>query len=410
MVIKPEEAGFSAERLERITRHFETRYVQSGKIAGCQVLVFRNGHVAYFESLGSMDRERGKPMRPDTIFRIYSMTKPITSVALMMLFEEGHFQLGDPVARFIPEWSGLQVYDSGSGPDWKTRAPERPISFRDALMHTTGVASGADPRNPVDAAYAQQNPRTSPGSTLETLIDVLAKLPLKFSPGTRWNYGPSTDICARLVELISGQRFDAFLQERIFAPLGMVDTGFHVPEDKHERFAANYGRRRDKSLALTDDPTTSTYLRAPSYLSGAGGLVSTSADYLRFCQMLLRGGELDGARLLGRKTLGLMTQNHLPGGRDLSSLALGAFGETAFDGVGFGLGFAVSLGEAATQQIGACGDYYWGGAASTVFWNDPVENLAVIFMTQLMPSATFNFRGQLRNLVYSAIVDEAPRR
>jgi CubicO group peptidase (beta-lactamase class C family) len=404
MVIKPEEAGMSAERLERITRHLEQRYIQSGKIAGCQALVYRQGHVAYFRSFGLADREREKPMRPDTIFRIYSMTKPITSVALMALYEEGDFQLADPVSRFIPEWSGLEVYESGSAPDWKTRPCERPMSIRDALMHTTGIASGADPRNPVDAAYAQQNPRTSEGTTLETLVKVLARLPLKFQPGTRWNYGPSTDVCARLVEILSGQRFDAFLRERIFEPLGMVDTGFHVPEAQRERFAANYGRRRDKSLALIDDPATSPYLRPPSYLSGAGGLVSTSADYLRFCQMLLRGGELDGARILGRKTIELMIQNHLPGGRDLAAVALGNFGETGFPGVGFGLGFATSLGEAQTQTIGH-GDYYWGGAASTIFWNDPIEQLCVIFMTQLMPSATFNFRGQLKNIVYSSIVD-----
>ena len=404
MVVKPEEAGMSAERLERITSHLQSRYVQPGKIAGCQVLVYRKGHVAYFRSLGLMDREREKPVAADTIFRIYSMTKPITSVALMMLFEDGEFQLSDPVSRFIPEWTDLEVYESGSAPDWKTRPCERPMSIRDALMHTTGLASGADPKNPVDAAYAQQNPRTRQGATLESLVKVLAPLPLKFQPGTRWNYGVSTDVCARLVEILSGKRFDAFLCERIFAPLGMVDTGFHVPPEKQSRFAANYARRRDKSLALLDDPASSSYLREPSYFSGAGGLVATSADYLRFCRMLLRGGELDGERILGRKTIELMIQNHLPGGHDLATLALGAFGETGFPGVGFGLGFATSLGEAQTQVV-ARGDYYWGGAASTIFWNDPIEQLCVIFMTQLMPSSTFNFRGQLRNLVYSSIED-----
>jgi CubicO group peptidase (beta-lactamase class C family) len=405
MIIKADEAGMSAERLERITRHLQTRYVQPGKIAGCQVLVARKGHVAYFRSLGLMDREREKPMRPDAIFRIYSMTKPITSVALMMLFEEGLFQLADPVGRYIPELADLPVYESGSAPDWKMSVAERPMSIRDALMHMTGVASGADPNHPVDAAFAEKNPRTVPSqtATLQTLIEILAALPLKFTPGTRWNYGPSTDICARLVEVLSGQRFDTFLAERIFEPLGMIDTGFHVPEAKRERFAANYARRRDKSLTLFDDPATSGYLRPPSYLSGAGGLVSTSADYLRFCHMLLRGGELDGARILGRKTIELMIQNHLPGGADLSALALGGFGETQFDGVGFGLGFAASLGDTATQSIGASHDYYWGGAASTIFWNDPAEQLCVIFMTQLMPSGTFNFRGQLRNIVYSSI-------
>jgi CubicO group peptidase (beta-lactamase class C family) len=404
MVIKPEEAGMSASRLERITHHLESRYIRAGKIAGCQVLVHRSGHVAYFRSFGLADRERQKPMRPDTIFRIYSMTKPITSVALMMLFEEGQFQLGDPVHRFIPELRDLQVYESGDASEFRTRPCERPMSIRDVLMHMSGVPSGLGAEHVVDAAYAAKRVR-GPGATLATLIDTLAQLPLKFSPGTRWSYGLSTDVCARLVEVLSNQRFDDFLRARIFEPLGMVDTGFHVPEGERERFAANYGRRRDKTLALVDDPAQSAYLAPPSYLSGAGGLVSTTADYLRFCRMLLGNGALDGARIVGRKTLELMTQNHLPNGSDLASMALGRFGESAFEGVGFGLGFAVSLGDVATQSIGARGDYYWGGAASTIFWIDPGEEVAVIFMTQLMPSATFNFRGQLKNLVYSSIED-----
>jgi CubicO group peptidase (beta-lactamase class C family) len=406
MIVKPEEAGMSPERLERITRHFETRYLQRGKIAGCQILVFRKGHPAYFRTFGLADRERERPMRHDTIFRIYSMTKPITSVALMALFEEGHFQLSDPVSRFLPEFRDLQVYESGDAVHgFKTRPCDRPMTIRDALMHMTGVANGFASPDPVDRAYIER--RVRKGGTLQTLIEALATLPLKFSPGTRWNYGLSTDICARLVEVISGQRFDAFLAERIFSPLGMVDTGFSIPEKKRERFAANYRRGPDKQLALIDDPERSTYRETPSYFSGAGGLISTSADYLRFCQMLMRGGEFEGNRILGRKTIELMTRNHLPGDADLTSLALGAFGETAFEGVGFGLGFAVTLGDARSQSIGANGDYYWGGAASTIFWIDPVEKLCVIFMTQLMPSQTFNFRGQLRNLVYSSITDAA---
>jgi CubicO group peptidase (beta-lactamase class C family) len=406
MIVKPEEAGMSPERLERITRHFESRYLQPGKIAGCQILVWRKGHTAYFRTFGLADRERERPMRHDTIFRIYSMTKPITSVALMALFEEGHFQLGDPVSRFLPEFRDLQVYESGDrAQGFKTRPCERPMSVRDALMHMTGVASGFASPDPIDRAYAEQRVRTGKGATLQTLIETLATLPLKFSPGTRWSYGLSTDICARLVEVISGQRFDAFLAERIFSPLGMVDTGFTIPEKKRERFAANYRRGPGKDLLLVDDSEQSVYRNEPTYFSGAGGLISTSADYLRFCQMLMRGGELEGNRILGRKTIELMVQNHLPGGADLGSLAMGGFGETAFEGVGFGLGFAVTLGDAPAQSIGARGDYYWGGAASTIFWIDPVERLCVIFMTQLMPSQTFNFRGQLRNLVYSSIID-----
>jgi len=405
MVIKPEEAGMSAERLERITSHLENRYLQPGKIAGCQVAVARHGHVAYFRSLGLMDLEREKRMRDDAIFRIYSMTKPITSVALMMLFEEGAFQLADPIRRFIPEWAGLEVYKSGEAGSFATVPCEREMTVRDVLMHTSGIAAGFIGTHPVDAEYMKIGPRAQKGATLATLIDTLAKLPLKFSPGTRWNYGPSTDVCGRLVELLSGQSFDAFLEDRMLGPLGMVDTAFRVADDSLERFAANYGRRRDKTLKLIDDPETSPYRKPPSYLSGAAGLVSTTADYLRFCQMLLNGGELDGERILSRKTLELMTVNHLPDGGDLSKLAVGAFSETAYEGVGFGLGFAVSESDVATQSVGAQGDYYWGGAASTIFWNDPVEDLCVIFMTQLMPSATFNFRGQLKNLVYASIID-----
>jgi len=403
--ISPESAGMSAARLERITRHLEDRYLQPGKIAGCQVLVHRRGHTAYRRCLGLMDRERGKQMRDDTIFRIYSMTKPITSVALMMLFEEGHFQLKDPVHRFIPEFEKLEVYESGDASEsFRTRPCDQPMTVRDALMHMSGLASNF-PGHPVDRAFMSQLPWATSGGDLESLTQTLARLPLKFAPGTRWNYGISTDICARLVEILSARRFDQFLHERIFQPLGMRDTGFFVPEESRARLAANYGRRRDKSLRLVDDPEQSSYLRPPSYLSGAGGLVSTMDDYLQFCRMLLAGGKLDGTRILSRSTLDLMTRNHLPGGSDLASVALGGFGETAFDGIGFGLGFATSLGATVAASVGGDCDYYWGGAASTIFWNDPSEDLAVIFLTQLMPSGTFNFRGQLRNLVYGSIDD-----
>ena len=323
MIIKPEEAGFSPERLERITHHIENRYMQAGKVAGCQVLVARHGHVAYYRSFGLRDRERELPMSDDTIFRIYSMTKPIASVALMQLFEQGHFQLSDPVARFIPAWADLEVYSSGDKDDMKTEPCARPMSVRDALMHMTGLASGGDPTHPVDAAYRESrsdpdNPgmlRMRRGATLQTLVDGLASMPLKFQPGTRWSYGLSTDICGYLVEVMSGKPFDRYLADHVFGPLGMPDTGFHIPAEKVGRFAANYGRRRDKSLALFDDPEKSAYLRPPTYFSGAGGLCSTTADYLRFCQMLLNGGELDGERVLGRKTIALMAQNHIPAGR-----------------------------------------------------------------------------------------------
>ena len=397
------EAGLSAERLERITEHLKQHYIEPGKIAGCQTLVARHGHVAYFRSLGFMDLKRGKPMADDTIFRIYSMTKPITSVALMQLYEQGHFQLNDPVHRVVPEWRDQRVYVSGQGAAMETRALDRPVTFRQVLSHTGGLTYGATD-HPVDKVYRELGVRRGEGETLRTFVEKLGRVPLRYTPGEHWMYSLSTDVCGYLVEAISGQRFDRYLQEHIFDPLRMRDTSFWVAAEKVDRFAANYQRQPDKTLQLVDDPATSTYLSEPSFISGGGGLTSTTADYVLFCEMLRRGGELDGVRILGPRTIKLMTKNHLAGGRDLTQMALGAFSETANEGVGFGLGFAMTLSEVDTGALGE-GDYYWGGAASTIFWIDPAEDMVVIFMTQLMPSATFNFRGQLKNIIYSAIVE-----
>ncbi len=401
----PTAAGMNAEQLENITRHLQQRYIIPRKISGCQTLVARRGHVAYFRSEGLMDIERNTPMLDDTIFRIYSMTKPITSVALMMLYERGHFQLADPVYNYIPEWRNLQVYVGGEAPNFETRSPDRPMTIRDLMTHTSGLTYGGDPNHPVDRAYQEQGvSQRGEGTTLRSMVEKMAGLPLKFSPGTRWHYSLSTDVLGYLVEVMSGMSFDTYLQENIFDPLEMVDTGFQLGEDKQTRFAANYNRQADKTLKLGDDPATSPYLKPRTFFSGGGGLVSTTADYLRFCQMVLNGGELNGVRILGPRTIKLMSLNHLPGGQDLTHLALGAFSETANEGIGFGLGFAVTLGEVESQSISA-GDYYWGGAASTIFWIDPVEEMIVIFMTQLMPSATFNFRGQLKSMIYPAIIE-----
>ncbi len=406
MEVAPERAGFDAGRLERITGHLERNYVGPGKIAGCQALVSRHGVPAYFRSLGSMDLERGKPMRDDTIFRIYSMTKPITSVALMQLYEEGHFQLNDPVSRVVPSWRGHRVWVSGDKEEMVTKEPDQPVTFRHMLSHTGGITYGGT-NHPVDKQYRRERVmrREGEGETLTTFMDKLSRVPLMYEPGTRWMYSLSTDVCGALVEIISGQRFDRYLQEHIFEPLGMVDTAFDVAPAKVERFAANYQRQPDKSLRLIDDPERSTYLPEPTFFSGGGGLTGTTADYGRFCEMLRRGGELDGQRILGPRTIDLMRKNHLAGGTgSLSTMAVGAFSETAYDGVGFGLGFATTLGEVEAGTLGA-GDYYWGGAASTIFWVDAMEDLYAVFMTQLMPSATFNFRGQLKSIIYSAIVD-----
>jgi CubicO group peptidase (beta-lactamase class C family) len=304
------------------------------------------------------------------------------------------------------------VWVSGSGAEMKTEPPKRPASMRDMLCHTGGITYGAalvalgapDEGHPVDKVYAEKGVRRGKGETLRDFVKKLGQVPLRYQPGERWMYSLSTDVCGALVEVISGQPFDEYLQEHIFEPLGMVDTAFYVPAEKASRLAANYRRNADKSLQLIDDPENSEYLKNPTFFSGGGGLAGTSADYMRFCEMLRRGGELDGARILGPRTIELKHKNHLKDGQDLTQMAIGSFSETANEGVGFGLGFASTLDAVQSGSITA-GDYYWGGAASTIFWVDPKEELSVVFMTQLMPSGAFNFRGQLKNLIYSAIVD-----
>jgi CubicO group peptidase (beta-lactamase class C family) len=403
--VDPDGAGFDEGRLERITEHFETRYVATGRISGCQIAVARGERLAYWRSLGLMDRERSKAVDDDTVWRIYSMTKPITSIALMQLYEQGLFQLTDPVYRYIDEWRDLKVGELQADDSVRMVELFQPVTVRDALTHMTGLPGSLVPGHPTDDRFAAEVHAARHGMTLERVCSMLADYPLKFQPGTRWNYGLSTDICARMVEILSGEPFDRYLRTHVFEPLGMPDTGFSVPDGSIDRFAACYRYRRGEPPQLMDDPERSTYRRQRSYLSGAGGLVSTSGDYLRFCQMLLNGGELDGHRLIGRKTLELMTCNHLPDDGDLDQFATGGFGEAEFSGVGFGLGFAIGKGPAATATAGSVGEYYWGGAASTAFWIDPVENLTVVFMTQLLPSFSYPFRSQLRALVYQALAD-----
>ena len=397
-------AGMNAAQLGRIRSHLEQRYLEPGKVAGFLPLVYRRGEIAYLEPLGKMDIERDKPMREDTIFRIYSMSKPITSVALMQLYEEGHFQLSDPVHRWIPEFRDLRVYRQGTYPNFVTDACERPMNVKDLLTHMSGLTYDFMVATNVDAAYRKAGVRVDRNaSTLDDMAAVLGTLPLEFSPGTAWNYSVATDVCGLLVERMAGIPFDRYLRERIFEPLGMIDTGFDVPADKLDRFAANYQRGPDKSLQLVDDPMDSPYGRPATFFSGGGGLVATARDYLQFCRMLLGGGTLDGVRIIGPKTLELMASNHLPNGDDLTQWARGTFSETNNEGYGFGLGFSVNLGPGRTSSAGSAGEIAWGGAASTIFWVDPAEDLAVILMTQFMPSGTFNFRGQMKALVYPAI-------
>jgi CubicO group peptidase (beta-lactamase class C family) len=407
MKIDAEAAGMDATRLSRIDDHLRRRYLDPGKIAGCQVAVMRRGVVAHFSSLGYADRERQVPVAENTIWRIYSMTKPIAGVALMSLYEHGDFQLTDAVSRLIPEWSDLRVAERSDDGSTRLVEPHRPMQIRDLMMHTSGLGYGRDNADlNLEIGDGQRPPSIRLDDDLETMVSRLAGSPLRFHPGTRWLYSLGIDVCGRLVEVLSGRRFDDYLATEIFAPLGMANTGFFVSEQDVPRFAANYARNARKELTLVDDPRQSSYLTPPTFLSGGGGLVSTTGDYLRFCQMLQSGGEVDGRRVLGRKTVELMTINHLPGGGQLSEFALdGGYGEVGFDGMGFGLTMSVSQGPAGTGAIGTRGEYMWGGAASTIFWVDPAEELIVVFMTQLLPSATFNFRGQLKALVYPAIVD-----
>jgi CubicO group peptidase (beta-lactamase class C family) len=403
-IVAPEDVGLSAAGLRRIDEHLTSRYLTPGKIAGALTLVARRGKIAFLSPLGLRDRERALPTHADTIFRIYSMTKPITSVALMMLHERAAFQLTDPVHKWIPEWEHLRVYQYGSHPTFTTEPARRPMTVRDLLTHQSGLSYSIMERTGVDAAYRKLGVGNGKG-TLADLVQSLATLPLDFSPGEAWGYSVATDVVGHLVELISGRLFDDYLREEIFEPLGMVDTGFTVPEEKRGRFAACYGRNSKKELVLLDDPADSPYGRPKTFFGGGSGLVSTAADYLRFAEMLRRGGELDGARILGPRTLAFMTRNHLPDGKDLAAVARGSFSETRYEGVGFGLGFSVTMDPVRAQVPSTPGEYGWGGLASTAFWVDPVEELSVIFMTQLIPSTIYGFRTQLKSLVYGAIID-----
>ncbi|MGO3932984.1 beta-lactamase family protein [Rhodopseudomonas pseudopalustris] len=402
----PATAGMSATALQRIDDHLQRRYLDSGRFAGTQVLVYRRGAIVHHQVAGFADLERRVPMKPDTLFRIYSMTKPLTSVAFMMLVEEGRVALDEPVAKYIPQWANLGVFQAGITAPFLTRPPVRPMQIVDLLRHTSGLTYGFQNRSNVDAAYRDKKiGEIEKSGTMQSMIDDLASIPLEFSPGEAWNYSVSTDVVGYLVEKISGQPFDQFLQQRIFDPLGMHDTGFHVPAAKAHRLAACYAADGKGGMTLQDDPTTSSFLEPPSFISGGGGLVSTAADYLVFCRALLNRGELGGVRLIGPKTLKLMTANHLPGGRDLTEMSRSMFSEATNAGVGFGLGFAVTMDPAKTLLPGSPGEYYWGGAASTAFWIDPAEELITIFMTQLLPSSQYPVRRELRTLVYSAITD-----
>ena len=411
----PEQVGLSSERLARLDAVMKKRYVDSGMLPGIMTQIYRKGQHVHTGMAGHMDLERSKPMQEDAIFRIYSMTKPITAVALMILVEDGLIGLDDDVQTYIPEWKGLGVYASGVSTlvpgmpeSFMTTPAARPMKVIDLATHTAGLTYGFLMRTAVDAAYRRHkiNDFQTPGG-LEGMIQQLAGLPLEFSPGTRWNYSISIDILGYLIEKVSGMAFGEFLRTRLFEPLGMVDTGFHCPPEKISRFSSCYVPGDHGGLKLQDDAQKSSYAKPPLLESGGGGLVSTTHDYMRFCQMMVKGGALDGVRILSPKSVALFSLNHLPGNQDLTELApAGAFSESGYSGIGFSLGCGVNIDVAKTRLPGTLGEYFWGGAASTAFWIDPKEDLTVVFMTQVIGTdARLTLRRDLRTLVYSAMTE-----
>ena len=406
--VDPTEVGFAAGRLHRIDEHL-ARYVDDGRLAGWLLTVSRHGRLAHVSRYGSRDAEAGLPVEPDTLWRIYSMTKPITSVAAMMLYEEGAFQLTDPVSRFIPSFADVRVYTGGSDQRPVTVPAIEPVRIWHLLTHTAGLTYGFHRAHPCDSLYrdAGFDIQTKPGVTLAAACDIWAGIPLLFQPGAEWNYSVATDVLGRVVEVASGQPLDEFFARRILGPLGMTDTAFCPAPEQLSRLAVLYGMGPGRK-AVRLDALGEAARKPPSMLSGGGGLVSTAADYHRFTQLLLHrpdspAGELDGVRLLSPRTVGYMSRNHLPGGADLERFGRPLNAEAPFRGVGFGLGFAVVIDPVPGKVDCSPGELSWGGAASTTFWIDPAEELTVSFFTQLMPSTAHPIRPQLRQLVYQAL-------
>ena len=405
----PAEVGLDPERLARIDAHF-ARYVDDGRLPGWLITVSRYGRLACMARYGSRDLEAGLPVTDNTVWRLYSMTKPVTSVAVMMLLEEGRLALTDPVSAFIPSFADARVFAGGSDLRQVTVPAVEPVRIWHLLTHTAGLTYGFHRAHPVDALYRAAGFEwgTPPGVDLAQACDMWAGLPLLFQPGTEWNYSVATDVLGRVVEVASGQRFDEFLAARVFRPIGMTQTAFWADEQAASRLAALYTPDRG-GQARRADALGKAALAPPGMLSGGGGLVSTAADYHRFTQMLLRtadspAGELDGIRLLSPRTVGYMARNHLPGGLDLETFGRPLYAESPFRGVGFGLGFSVVIDPVPGKVICSAGEIAWGGAASTAFWIDQEAELTVSFFTQLLPSSTYPIRSQLRQLVYQALI------
>jgi len=402
--VDPAEAGFDASRLSRIDAHFD-RYVDNGRLPGWLAVVSRHGRIVHVGRGGLRDVEAGLPVEKDTLWRIFSMTKPITSVAAMMLAEEGLLELDDPIARWLPEFASPRVYVKGSALAPLTEPAVAPIRVWHLLTHTAGLTYGFHHGHPVDALYraAGFDWGTPPGLDLAACCERWASLPLLFQPGSEWNYSVATDVLGRVVEVVSGLSLDEFFASRIFGPLGMTDTGFAA--SSQSRLAALYVPDPSSGRAVRNDAFGRVGTSGPDCLSGGGGLVSSAYDYRRFTEMLLRGGALDDVRLLSPRTVALMASNHLPGHVDLEAFGRPLFAEMPFDGFGFGLGFSVLEDPVKARTLSSAGEFAWGGAASTAFWVDPDEDLTVGFYTQLLPSSAHRLRPQLRQLVYQALID-----
>jgi CubicO group peptidase (beta-lactamase class C family) len=407
-LVPPESVGFSSARLGRITAAMQG-YIDAGQLPGVITVVARRGQVVHFDCLGMMDVEAGKPMRPDAILRMFSMTKPITGVALLMLFEEGRFLLSEPVSKYIPEFAGCKVYAGATETGFECVDLERPITILDLLTHTAGLAYGLLPSTPVEELYQAAEIHTSLRPlyvadalrvSLPEMVRRLVELPLAHQPGTAWRYSLAYDVIGHLISVLADRPFDVYLQERIFYPLGMDATGFCVPPDKLDRFAAMYDVTETGDLGLADAPATSPFTNADCHPSGGGGLVSTAADYLRFAQMLFNGGALDGARLLGRKTVARMTTNHIPA----ELFPLNLLDMWPMPGEGFGLGVSVVVDDTPKAVLASNGAYGWPGAAGTKFWVDPQEELIGLVLPQVR-FLLAPVQAVFQNLVYQALAD-----
>ncbi|WP_375503215.1 serine hydrolase domain-containing protein [uncultured Jatrophihabitans sp.] len=406
----PAELGFDPDRLDRIDRRIG-RYVEDGQLAGWSFLLTRRGQIAHLSTQGRRDAEADLPMDLDTVFRIYSMSKPITSLAAMMLYEQGAFELTDPVSDYLPAFAESRVFTGGSDLKPVTVPMVEPMRVWHLLTHTAGLTYGFHHAHPVDAIYRARGYELGapPDVDLAGATNAFAAMPLLlFQPGSEWNYSVATDVLGRLVEVLSGMPLDEALRTMIFEPLGMTDTEFGLPDHKLDRLAALYVPAPGGGIARAD--AAGKGVTSPTWFSGGGGLCSTLGDYHRFTQLLRNNGRLGDVRLVGDRTLRFMASNHLPGGADLESFGRPLFAETPFTGTGFGLGFSVTLDPLAGHSMSSAGEYGWGGAASTAFWIDPVEDITAVFMTQLLPSSTYPIRSQLRQLVYSALVDPATDR